>query len=173
MSLLAKLSTMNRASATIGMNALRSFSARPTPIVSPNPFPMPNQPRQHNKTNNEVVLQPLLGMKLDSPFAYTAVPSTVTVNPRYEIFESMTAFQVNMEIPEGLDDPQAHLQIKVNEDAKAIQVSGLQDGSSKNGGKAIVFDKHFSTGRPLDLIHMHAAVADGKLTISAPKVSVL
>ena len=137
MSLLSKPFTMNRAPLTklvtqvgrpaISTNALRAFSVQPTPIVRPDSFPtMPpthpfSEPHKTNNNRQEVILQPLLGEKLGSPFAYTGVPSTTTVNPRYEIFESMYDFQVNMDIPEGLD-PQVHLQIKVNDDAKAFQV---------------------------------------------------
>jgi HSP20 family protein len=93
----------------------------------------------------------------------------VRTSPGYEIKESEGAYEIALDIPDGLETKD--LQVELERDGSVVHISGERQHSADGVESMTRFSKRFSIGDGVDAENIQANFADGCLVIHAPKLA--
>lgn len=109
----------------------------------------------------------------------TFIPPTTTLtnfsSPRYDVTENEKQFQLSVDVP-GVKPE--NVKIELEHDGRVLHISGERKDKTKTDTSTsyeeYTFDKRFTIGKKnLDTTKFTAHLADGVLTLTAPKVEKL
>ena len=89
----------------------------------------------------------------------------VKPSPHFQVSETSTHIQLALDVPVKLEDIKAEL---VN-GGRVLHLSGSRKVSAGSSFEEVTFDKRFSLGKDVDASKLTAHLADGVLTLTAPK----
>lgn len=94
-------------------------------------------------------------------------------SPGYEINENDTKYQIAMDVP-GVKASDISAQLEHHNGGKTpvLHVSGGRKVSKDGVSTETKFEKRFTIGQNVDVSKLSANLADGVLTLSAPKVKI-
>ena len=101
--------------------------------------------------------------------------STLTTHsPRYEVTQYEKQFRLAVDVPGVKPD---HLTLELEQNGQVLHLSGDRKTTKKTDTSfeesEFKFDKRFTLGKNLDTTKMTAHLADGVLTLTAPKLDKL
>ena len=88
-------------------------------------------------------------------------------SPGYTITEADGKFNINVDLP-GMKP--SDIKVELEHDGSVLHISGERKIKTENTYKEVSFDRRFSLGANVDVEKMTANLADGVLTLTAPKM---